>query len=69
MRINETVEVTLFLRIDNPNLKAIGFSETENNETIIWLPRSQIEIEKIKSNKEVYTVILPIWLAEKTGLI
>lgn len=39
---------------------------TEDGESVVWLPKSQIEIEE---HADTITVTLPEWLAKDKGLI
>lgn len=45
--------------------KAIQFSDGDK---LVWLARSQIEVDPIKGGK-LWVVTLPQWLAEEKGLV
>ena len=49
--------------------KALGVRQTEDEEDLIWLPKSQIEFDgKEYRRGQVITVTIPDWLAEKHNL-
>lgn len=48
--------------------KAVGFKETEAEEELVWLPKSQIEMEPTKK-EGIFTVTMPEYIAHEKGLI
>ncbi len=40
---------------------------TADGKTNVWLPKSQVEYEKVK--EELYEIQVPVWLAKEKGLI
>jgi hypothetical protein len=79
-RESESVELTLHYRRDSASGKASAFWQGEyedrvsektgqvfQNEKLIWLPKSQIQVEVMKD--DVCLVTIPEWIAKKEGLI
>lgn len=66
---SDLVTVTLEKRLTTA--LAIAFTEGEKDskgeELLVWLPKSQIEVEELKGS--VCEVTLPEWLANDKGLI
>lgn len=72
------VEVTLILKLDDPNKAAVAFwdgvtftDDGRAREKWVWLPRSQISWEPIPGAIRGGTVevTMPEWLAMDKGLI
>lgn len=63
-RNNEEVELTLTLHYETE--KAILVSEDDKKK--VWLPLSQIEVERKMGSQghDVVIVTMPLWLAEKS---
>lgn len=47
--------------------KAVLFSEDDDKDEAVWLPKSQIEIEKLQGS--IVEVTMPEWLAKEKELI
>lgn len=67
MRSN-LIDVTLICVREAPSGKAWGFKETEDDEDLVWLPKSEIEMEPTKK-EGIFTVTMPEWLAHEKELI
>jgi hypothetical protein len=67
MRSN-LVDVVLIRIREAPSGLAWGFKETYEQEGLIWLPKSEIEMEPSKK-ADVFTVTMPQWLAEEKELV
>lgn len=64
---SDLIDVDLYKIYERPT--AILFKETDDEEAEeIWLPKSLIEVEPT-SNKRIFTVTLPEYLAHEKGLI
>lgn len=63
---SDLVDLTL-IRVHETD-KAVLVSETEDSDKEVWLPKSQIEIEKTKKYN-VIVVTMPEHLAHSKGLI
>lgn len=61
---SELVDVELMLM--GETAQAIRVEDADEN--TVWLPKSQIEIER-RPNDRVITVTMPQWLAEEKGLV
>lgn len=59
------IDITVFLKHETESAVLI----TEDGETDIWLPKSQVEYNLIDQKKDLYEVTLPEWLAKEKGLI
>lgn len=65
---NELVDLTLALLAETE--LAILVSDDGTEKKAVWVPRSQVEIERLKpsgSNEAIVT--MPSWLAQSKGLI
>jgi hypothetical protein len=63
---SDLIDLTLTIRCEKPH--AIDVSDPAGPASRwIWLPKSQIEFEKVSAT--VVTVTLPEWLAKDKGLI
>jgi hypothetical protein len=61
----ELVDIEVEIRAETD--KAVQIFD---GETTVWLPRSQIEIEKPRAGHHAPTIItLPEWLAQERGLM
>lgn len=47
--------------------KAVLFSEDDDMDGAVWLPKSQIEVEKVRG--EIVEVTMPEWLAKEKDLV
>ena len=62
-------KVTVDLRLVAQTPAALGFTEDEPTDPVIWLPRSQIELDDPDTEMgDVVSVELPEWLAIEKGL-
>ena len=68
MSKSDLVDITLIRVQEAPSGKAWGFKETENSEGLVWLPKSQIEMESTKK-EGIFMVTMPEWLAQDKELI
>jgi hypothetical protein len=59
--------VDLTVQVHAETEKAIFVSDDGDSDSAVWLPKSQIEIERKKGN--IVEVTLPEWLAEEKGLV
>ncbi len=66
MKFHDIVDVTLHIHHETD--KAILASENGNKKDAVWLPKSQIEIDRIGNSTEA-EIQLPEWLAEEKGLL
>lgn len=60
--------VGVILHIHHETDKAILVSENGNKKNAVWLPKSQVEIDRIGNSTEA-EIQLPEWLAEEKGLL
>lgn len=70
MSRNELVDLTLF--IHHTTGAAILASDDGVEKSAVWLPRSQVEVEMLKSTGSELgeaIVTMPTWLASSKGLI
>lgn len=49
--------------------KAVCIDAEGDGETLVWLPKSQIEIAKVAGKQNLYEVTMPEWLAEEKDLL
>jgi hypothetical protein len=63
MRSN-LIDVELNLHAETE--KAVAVSDTGDSKDVVWLPKSQIELDV---HKDTITVTMPEWLAKDKGLI
>lgn len=59
--------IDLSVQLHHETDKAVLVSDDGNKDKAVWLPLSQIEIER--TNGGVVTVTLPEWLATEKGLV
>lgn len=59
------VDLTLHIHVETD--KAIKVSDDGDKLKAVWLPKSQIEFDKVTA--QIYTVTMPEWLAMEKGLI
>lgn len=68
---SDIVDVVVEMRDDSPHRQAIavfdGEKDKNDKEVWVWLPRSQIEVDKLEGRS--VTISLPEWLAMDKGLI
>jgi len=62
---SDLLDLSLSLHVETQ--KAVLVSDTGDKADAVWLPLSQIELEKTAPG--VYTITLPEWLAAEKGLI
>ena len=60
--------IDITVEIEAETDKAVLVHEGDKSKAV-WLPRSQIEIEKNALNGGIYEITLPEWLALDKGLI
>jgi hypothetical protein len=63
----EVIDLTLHLHAETE--KAIFISNTGNRINAVWLPLSQVEVEKHPVYAETVEIVCPVWLAKDKGLI
>ena len=49
--------------------KAIAIRDHNDEEKVIWLPKSQLEVEINDAEPELHDFTMPEWLAKDKGLI
>jgi hypothetical protein len=64
----ETVPLDVFVHRDAPTDDAILVAMDEDAKRV-WLPRSETGITYRKGSTTIAVVDVPVWLAEKKGLI
>jgi hypothetical protein len=67
---SDLIDVTVHLHAETE--KAIRVSDDGINSHGVWLPKSQVEYEKVYSEQKlsnIFEVTLPEWLAKEKGLI
>lgn len=64
--MNDTVELDLYLVAETP--MAYGVTDEEPDDPVIWLPKSQVELQREVELGSVGKFDVPEWLAEAKGL-
>jgi hypothetical protein len=62
---NKLCDIQGYIHVETE--KAVLFSENDAKEEAVWLPKSQIEIEKVRGS--IVEVTMPEWLAKDKELI
>lgn len=62
---SDIIDITV--RLHHVTERAVLVSDDDDREKAVWLPLSQIEIEKTDNRTAVVT--LPEWLAKERGLV
>lgn len=63
---SDIIDLDLIMRAETA--AAVMVAETEDALKAVWLPKSQIEIER-KAGSRIVTITLPEWLAIDKGLV
>lgn len=63
---SDIIDLDVIMRAETA--AAILVAETEDALKAVWLPKSQIEIER-KIGSRIVTITLPEWLATDKGLV
>ena len=61
----EIIDIQVILKHETPQAVLVEYDE---DKPAVWLPKSQIEIERDEGEK-THTVTLPQWLAEEKGMV
>lgn len=64
---SDLVDLAVVVRRETPG--AWGIEDATKPGSIIWLPKSQCEIDDIKQPSKCGTLTCPEWLAKEKGLI
>ncbi|MGN7869585.1 hypothetical protein [Paracoccus sp. 22332] len=61
--------VAIDMKVMNETDKAYCLSATGARRDSVWLPKSQVTIEDEFAVRSSHVVHVPVWLAEKNGLV
>lgn len=63
---NDTIDIECELRSDPEASKGHLLYDGSREE---WFPQSLVQLERVSGKQNLYTVTMPVWLAEKKGFV